>query len=364
MLVPAPPTAFSRLSPRPARGVLLFFLTVIAFCIGLTISPLKSDHRYHDIPGEGDLALYRAEAARVRAGESYYSAAGTELRARGYPTRNVFNWRTPLPVVLFGKLPGPLAPLILALASMAVLLLGLKLIEREDGVFAVLIGIPLLFGALSACWMEPLYYLTELWAGVFIALSLCCYATNRSAMGVVAGLSALFLRELSLLYVLISLGFALARRRWTEAAAWISGLALYAVFLGFHIHSVSQLIRPDDFAQPEGWVRFGGTAFIIGTAHLNALILLQPQWVAAVYFGLAMLGFAGWNNTVGQRFALVVSTYVITFSVIGLYYNQYWGAMYAPLLCFGAARAPASLRDLWKACQWQAQPKLAPEIAP
>ena len=49
------------------------------------------------------MALYRAEVDRIRNGEGYYQAAAAELTARGYPTRSVFNWRTPLPMWLLGK---------------------------------------------------------------------------------------------------------------------------------------------------------------------------------------------------------------------------------------------------------------------
>ena len=37
------------------------------------------------------------------------------------------------------------------------------------------------------------------------------------------------------------------------------------------------------------------------------------------------------------------------FSVLGGLYNAYWGLLFAPLLPFGVARAPACLRDLWSA---------------
>lgn len=351
----APSTSFVTLSPRAARTVLIAFAALAIFCVGVTFSPLKSDHRFHNMPGEGDLALYKAEAKRMQSGESYYSAVAAELRARGYPMQSPFNWRTPLPLWFFGKLPSPAAPILLGATSALVLLLGFRVLEREAGALATLIGMPLLFGSLAACWIEPLYYLTELWAGVFITLSLCCYATGRRWMGVATGLAAQFLRELSLLYSLISLGLAIRAKQYREAAVWALGLLCYGAFLGYHVATVSKLIRPDDLFQPAGWIQLGGTAFIVGTAHLNSVILTLPQWVAALYFCLAMIGFAGWNSTVGQRFGLTMAAYVMAFAVVGLYYNQYWGALYAPILCFGAARSPAALRDLVMAAGWMRQ---------
>ena len=39
----------------------------------------------------------------------------------------------------------------------------------------------------------------------------------------------------------------------------------------------------------------------------------------------------------------------VAFAAVGQQFNQYWGALVAPLWCFGVVRAPASVRDLLKA---------------
>ena len=44
------------------------------------------------------------------------------------------------------------------------------------------------------------------------------------------------------------------------------------------------------------------------------------------------------------------------FAVIGQSFNQYWGSLIAPLLCFGVARFPASLRDLWQVASFGKMP--------
>ncbi len=53
--------------------------------------------------GPSDIDLYRAEVQRMRDGYGYYDAANAELRARGYPTRSLFNWRMPLPMWLIAS---------------------------------------------------------------------------------------------------------------------------------------------------------------------------------------------------------------------------------------------------------------------
>ena len=55
-----------------------------------------------------DCGLDQDGVDRIHAGEGYYRAAGDELRGRGYPTRSVFNWRTPLPMWLIGRMPASL----------------------------------------------------------------------------------------------------------------------------------------------------------------------------------------------------------------------------------------------------------------
>jgi hypothetical protein len=47
--------------------------------------------------------------------------------------------------------------------------------------------------------------------------------------------------------------------------------------------------------------------------------------------------------------ALSVCLFVLAFAFVGQPFNQYWGSLYTPLLCLGAARAPAAVKDLWHA---------------
>src|SRR5262245_19616252 len=94
-----PPSTTDK-QPGRARVVALVFLATSVCLAGITLSSLRSGFADAPSRGPGDVALYQAEVERIRAGESYYEAAANELPARGYPTRSVFNWRTPLPVSL------------------------------------------------------------------------------------------------------------------------------------------------------------------------------------------------------------------------------------------------------------------------
>jgi hypothetical protein len=336
-----------QLGPTRARLELAAWCAFALFCVWVTLSPLASG--FADAPdrGPGDVALYNAEVARIRAGQGYYEAAAAELRPRGYPTRSLFNWRTPLPMWLVGQLPRPVVgQWMLAAVCLVVVVAGFSLMHREGGTRQAMSCVVLLSGAVLPCLLGNLFVMPELWSGMLIALSLCCYGLNRPLAGVVAGIAALVFRELAAPYCLLSLGLAVWNRRWRETGLWTAGLVGYAVFYALHASTVSGLIRPDDVAHPQGWVRFGGTAFVISTSQVNAYLLLLPQWVTAVYFALAMLGFASWSGPTGLRFGLTAALYVVGFGVVGQDFNQYWGSMTAPLFCFGVARSGTALIEL------------------
>ena len=102
-------SSFARLAPWQAR-VRVGRLCDPAAGIGLWKSPTPPplcDVREENA-ATGDVSLYMTEVRRIHAGENYYQVAAEELPGSGYPTASVFNWRTPLPMWLIGKMPGPL----------------------------------------------------------------------------------------------------------------------------------------------------------------------------------------------------------------------------------------------------------------
>ena len=184
------------------------------------------------------------------------------------------------------------------------------------------------------------------WSGVLIGLSWCLFSMERRRLGVGLGIAALFVRELAAPFCLACLVLAFVERRWREACLWLAGMLAYGAFYGWHVYEVMALVGPNDRAHAVGWLQFGGAAFVISLAQMNAFLLLLPQWVTAIFFPLAMLGFASWNTPIGRRAAFSTSAFVILFAFVGQPFNQYWGSLFAPLLCLGAAQAPAAIKDL------------------
>jgi hypothetical protein len=322
----------------------------------VTLSPLARGCADKAARGPCDALLYRAEADRIRGGENYYEVAAQELRARGYPTRSVFNWRTPLPMWLIGKLPGAeWAKALLGGLAIALMLLAFEATAREEPghVRRPILCVLLLSGPLMFCALGEIFVMPVLWAGVLIGLSLCAYGVNRPLAGVAFGLAAVFFRELALPYCLLALAIDCFEKRRREALVWFVGLAAWAAFYAWHCLHVSTLIGPGDVAHRAGWIQFGGAGFVIATAQVNAYLLLLPQWLTAIYVVAGLLGLAGWNTPLGRRVGLTACAFAAAFAAVGQEFNQYWGALSAPLWCFGVARFPASLRDLWQACAWK-----------
>ena len=126
------PTGFRRLSPAAARGALIVALLAALLFVGIAVSPLATGFANKPLRRPGDIALYQAIVERIHRGESYYDAAAKELPSRGYPTRSVFNWRTPLPAWLLGALPTPMiGRVLLALLALAMPLVAIHLLARD-----------------------------------------------------------------------------------------------------------------------------------------------------------------------------------------------------------------------------------------
>jgi hypothetical protein len=333
-----------------ARLMLLLLAATTMFFIAITFSPLASG--FADAPGRGpgDIALYRAEVARMQGGYGYYAAAEAELRARGYPTRSIFNWRMPLPMWLIVALPSvAFAKAVLGLLALTLVWMAFGMLADEGSLGEGLLGVVLLSGALLPCVLGDLLVMPTLWSGVLIALSVVCFGTGYRAWGVVAGVAALWFRELAAPYVVVCLVLTLHERRGRELAGWAAGLAGYVVFLFLHVSQVLPRISPDETAHAVGWIQFGGAGFLISTVQMNAYLLLLPQWVTAAYLGATLLGCAEWRSATGTRIGLTVAAYTLAFSIVGHDFNQYWGSMTAPLFCLAASRAPRSLAALWRA---------------
>jgi hypothetical protein len=297
--------------------------------------------------GGKDLEVYRRIVARVHQGEDYYDAAGAELHAGGYATSSVFNWRLPVYAWLLAAFPRPEGAQVL-LGLLALLALSLAFAgDRENGsVGRSLLLVIAMAGAFLWCIDGDAFFSQELWAGVLIAVSVGCFAVGWRVSGIVVGLAALFLRELALPYVLVAIVLACSERRWREAAAWCLGVGAFAVLLAWHAWKVQQHLTGQEWTEAEGWIQFGGPAFVVRTSQMNVWLFNLPAWLGLAYLLATMLGLLWWRGSQALRIGSTVALYVAAFLIVGKPFNAYWGLLYVALLPWGLIRAGSALREL------------------
>jgi hypothetical protein len=75
-------------------------------------------------------------------------------------------------------------------------------------------------------------------------------------------------------------------------------------------------------------------------------MLAWPLWATAVLLPLCLFGLCAWRGSASLRVGSTVAAYVALFILFGMPYDEYWGALYTPLMMFGLPIVPAGLRDL------------------
>ena len=335
------------MSGLPGRGRPLMLAAVaglMALLVIVALVPQGADaiSPAAERAGAGDAAAYAAIIAEMQAGTSYHDAAQGVLRAEGYGTRSVFNWRTPLWPMLVAGLGPQLAQLLLGALACGALALVYRM-ARPDGLAVAAVATLAVGSSLFGLVAPEAVYFTEIAAGVLIVLSVAACGNGWRHVGLGAGVLALFVRELAAPYVLICLIIALRQRRWREAAGWAAGLAAYAAYFGWHWWTVSAMLGPLDRAYPDSWLQFGGIGFILKTAGFNGLWSLSPTWITAMILPACLLGLWAWRG--GGRALAVVAVYLALFALVGKPFNSYWGALFTPVMMLGLGWAWLAVRD-------------------
>lgn len=362
---PSLSTRFATWRPRNAGLVLAGTIAAIGVCLAVSLTAPSAVTATAPLqPGRSDFDFYRRVTEEVRAGRNYYRVLPPLFAEFQFTPFSLFNYRTPIYAWLIGGLPGEeWAQAILAGLAVLTLALAFGALRREVGGPGAAVGAFLLLGGLVWCFLSLGIFSQELWAGTLITMSICLYALGRWPWAVLAGLAALFFRELSLPYVAIALAWAAWRRRPAETAAWGGGLTLYMAFMVWHLVQAARLVPDSPKGHALSWVAFGGLPFVLDTCRMNfALLVLLPTWAAAFYLPLALLGLAGWRGEMGTRVGLTVAAYLAAFAVVGQPFNLYWGLMDAPLLSLGLLWMPLALRDLGR-CLTKSSAKPLPSSA-
>ena len=319
------------LSPRLRWAVLALTALAMALLLAVVFSRAPAPVSPEGAAAAGDAASYARIIERMRGGEGYYPAAHEVLVADGYGTRSVFNWRTPAWPTILALLPPGGGQVLLGVLAAVGLALTYRM-ARPAGLVAAAtsaVAVGLSFGSLLA---PEAAVFSEVAAGVLILVSVTAYGNGWRWLGFAAAITALFIRELAIFYVLVCVVFAIRGYRWRKFVAWGVALVAYAAYFAWHAWMVLGQLGPMDRAYGEGWVAFGGLDFVLATAGFNGLWALGPDWLAAVLVPLGLLGL--WAAPKWRGLATVV-VYLTVFLVIGKPSNAYWGALYTPVLMLG-----------------------------
>lgn len=297
--------------------------------------------------GKGDLALYSRIAERVGGGEGYYAAAMDEQRHSNYPTKPFVAVRQPVLAWLQWLIGvGGVRYLEMGLVAACLVALQMRLeplvsmLERLGAVVLLVLG--------GAAVLVPLGGLIhELWAGLWLTLALLVYREDRWWPALLAAGMALAVRELSLPFVLLWLAFALAGKRWREAAGVAALIAVFAGGMALHYLAVEAGRLPGDPVS-QGWDAMAGYGLpLMALRRLTGLVYL-PVPIAAP---LAILPLIGWIG-LGGRFGLFALLWFAgLFTMIALFArpeNFYWVQLALPAYGIGFAFAPRALIELWR----------------
>ena len=316
-----------RLSPNAARLVLLLLLVAAAGLIWVSLGITEPVKR----AGPTDLDTYQRVVTALRAGQNYYAALHAALLDGGYGTLSPLNWRPPLFLTILSWFPTlENAQIFLGLVTAGAWGTAVAFVYRRGGLGAATAGAVLLAASLMpiAAYRAELSF--ELCAGTLILVSVSAYGLGWRRAGFAAAVLALFIRELAVVYCLVCVVMALRERRWPEVTGWCVALVGYTAFYLWHWSQLSEFIGPQDHAAATGWLQFGGLAFVLRTAAFNGVLLVLPYWVAALALVAGLTGLASMSRALAT-----VLLYLLLFSVYGRPENNYWGALYAPLVALG-----------------------------
>ena len=330
------------LRPFPALIVLgalvLSTLALVLVANGMTPVPEAA-------PAHGDIDTYAELIVRLQGGQDYYAALHAELLEHGYGTTSVFNWRPPAFLSTLAMLPS-LEVARAALTALALLGFGAAVLAtaRLGGPLLATVAALLLALSQLTVFAPRAELMCELYAGALILISVACYSLNRTWLGFLAAIAALWVRELSGLYIVICILLAWRAGRRHELLAWSAALTAFAVYYGWHAHTVIGMLGPGDRDAQVGWLQFGGAQFALLTAGFNGILLVLPYAATALVLPAALVGLLARHEL--ARPALTVFSYLMLFAVYGKPANSYWGALFAPLLCLGLSWAIPAIRDL------------------
>jgi len=344
---------FARWQPAAAWAALIGIVLALALAVWTApgAPPPRPTAPAAAAPSAGpqrdtDLQLYDRIAERVAGGESYYTAAIAEQRARNFPVRPALAVRLPTLAWLTAWL-GPNGLLALAgLLGVGVLAAWWQRLGEEPGgherrAIAMLL---LAIGALAG--FKPEYLpIHEVWAGLLLALGGGLHRPGKWRAAWLPVALALAIREQALPFALLLAAMAAWRRDWRELIAWLTLIVLFGVGLALHLQAAGAHLLPSDRPSPP-WLVFRGLRGWTGNVVQSSVLHWLPTWLAAPLALLPLVGWAGWKSPAGAFYTLLFGGYGLLFMIAGRDNNFYWALVVTPLWFVGFAFLPMAVRSL------------------
>jgi hypothetical protein len=323
---------------------------VLACLLLLAVSGLVTHHAIPPVVRDpaksiGDTELQLRTIERLRRGERYYEAVGTELRINSYPTSPIINWRTPLHYRAMAAMSVEHAGTLLFVLGMAVVVTGAIAYARESMVRAGAAAVLLLLSMAPAMLVRPgAVGFPEHWAAAFIGLSLSAYIARLWLAGAAFGIVAVFLREVAGAYAFSCALIAFKARRRAESLLWTAGGVTYFVFFAIHANAAARSIQPDDLVRESSYLLASGLPFIFATLYVNGLVNLLPTFMTPI---AAALGLAGsFAPSCPPQLSMSVIGYFLLFCLAGQPFNFYWGYLTSPIWGHAFVHSLEGLRRL------------------
>lgn len=342
----ATPSRFAAVSPRAARvGLVLLAALLLATLLALAIPAPRAEGAAHR-DGQTDTLLYQTIVEGVRHGGQYYQVAADAQRAGNYPLKPFVTFRLPTLAMVQAAVPPWVTKVMLYALALAVFVAWFATLAPAFSRRPPLIyGMILLAAGLVAFLQADLAFFHEIWAGLFIALSLAVRRPSAWLPSVAFGLAAVLIRETAGLYLVLMAAAALVEGRRRETLGWLVAIVILGVVLALHAHAVAQVVHPLDPASG-GWAGQLGFGFFVRTMTMSTALALAPPWLAAPLVGLALFGWASWADTLALRVLALLCGYAVVLSIFGRLDTFYWGLLVAPPLLVGLAFAPDGIQDL------------------
>lgn len=343
------PTRFEGWRRGPALAVIaLLVAALIAACWQPAGNEAPAPRMRTSATQPSDLQLYRAVVAGVRNGESYYVVAAREQRANHYPLKPFTTFRLPTQAMLYATFgQGPMTALLWVLTGGMMLAWWLRLKPLmpplHAGAFIVFVA-----GGIGGIMQPVTGFFHESWAAILLALMIAIYRPGKAWPAMIAGGCALMIRELALPMILVMGGWALIGRRWKEAAGWAAIVGLFAVYLSFHAHWVSQVVLPSDPPSP-GWTGLNGLQFALKSIAQVTMGIAMPTMVASAWLILSLFGWLSIRKDWAFLASCLLAGYGLALAVFARVDTFYWALLPAPLAFAGAAFLPIAFADLAKA---------------